>query len=239
MEQDPRLFPIPARTREKEEQSREGMSVLEFCTSGSGELLWEHKSTLHWALVINEVRYQWELEHCERLRCLLLVEDRHTGPAETQHGGSLKDLPAAGRVPEWWGLDGALSARQRAGGRCFPQPNWSGTCRGPSAPSPLLLAQARALPLQLWPSVEWCKIYTLRLWLWIQFRGLPTLKFRLMLEFQKLLIGKLLSMLSSDFIFCSCGPGWLCEDCIPRGLYFQAKLGRFLHLAAVAQDWIP
>lgn len=41
-------------------------------------MLWEHKSILPWALVINMAGHQRGVEHTRRLKLLLLVKDRHT-----------------------------------------------------------------------------------------------------------------------------------------------------------------
>lgn len=109
IEQDPSLSCIQAHKWDREEQSRERISTQELCTHGPGDMPWEHKSALHWALVINKADHQEGLELSGRLRLQLLVEDRHVPLVQlTQHRGkSLKDLPTVGKVPRaggWIGL---------------------------------------------------------------------------------------------------------------------------------------
>lgn len=78
---DPSRSPIQDHNGEEEKLTLDGISMQESCTTGPGDLFWEHKSTLLWALVIIGVGHHGELEHFRRLRLLPFVKERRVPPA--------------------------------------------------------------------------------------------------------------------------------------------------------------
>lgn len=58
----PKNFPNPNPYKQKGvEWNWEGVNAQEYGTSGTGNLLWEYKSTFHWAVVINKTGQQGEI----------------------------------------------------------------------------------------------------------------------------------------------------------------------------------
>lgn len=55
---EPKTCIFPTHRQEEEEQNQEGIDAQELCTPVSGDMLWEHKPTLHWVLVISRTGHQ-------------------------------------------------------------------------------------------------------------------------------------------------------------------------------------
>lgn len=114
------FFP-PAQQAAGSRMEQRGDKHSRVVESGPGDLLWEHKSKLHWAFgdewgwTPRRVGALWEaktLITCGRQTCSV-------DPDDTQHrGGHLEDLPAAGSMPQGQELEGDLS-REEAG-QFFP-----------------------------------------------------------------------------------------------------------------------
>ena len=78
---EPSHAPSAAHHQEEEKQSGEGVEAWDCWKPSSGDLLWEHKPTLHCVLVIRGAGKLRQVEYLQRMRFQLLVESRDPYPA--------------------------------------------------------------------------------------------------------------------------------------------------------------
>lgn len=137
----PFLHPSPQAGGRGTQQGQ--ISTQESLTPGPRDLFWEHESTLHWALVINGTGHQGELEHCGRMRPLLLVEDRHALPVllRPNQRWQFERFTSSGKVAREAGAGQSSLGGEMTGGRHFPGPPSAQLAGHLQEPVQLLAAQ--------------------------------------------------------------------------------------------------